>query len=300
MSASGKRARTVVEPTVDDGGDGSTAVDLYNGGGGGGGGGAGAGLAPAGAAVRLSDQGFTPLEVRDIENPVFVIHAPRGSGCTSLLGALLAALPGLHAAVVLTDRASSPGYMHGVVPKQMVLNKPPKEVLKAMLGVQDHARRNFPEEPLPKLALALDDVVSAKILKDDEFKADLKIARDFNIAVIMATANAGLLPADVHTFATHVAATRCVAAKEPKQLYDRLFVMFESADALRDALALCQPFEFLVGALRLPATGSLSLTRMVHTFAVPPVLPLFAMAAPLVEKLSFALSKSRRGEKDTE
>jgi hypothetical protein len=140
------------------------------------------------------------------------------------------------------------------------------------------------------LALALDDVLySPALLKDVDFKRDLKIAANYNIAVLIATANAGVLPDDVHTFATHVLATKCVAAREPRLLAPRLFVMFKDADSLSDVLALCKPFEFVVGVLR---------ERVVHSYVVPHELRVFHMAQPLLEKLSFALDQGppRRGK----
>ena len=203
----------------------------------------------------------------------------------------------------------------------MVLNKPPAQVLKALIGLQNHARRSFPEEPLPKLALALDDVLyKAGTLKADDFKRDLKIARDFNIAVIIATADTSLLPGDVHTFATHVMATRCVHAKEPRALLDKLFVMYDSKEALTEALSACGRYEFLVGCLRGPGAavataaaaavaggssggssggagkgdGAPPVEDATRTFSfrAPPTLPVFAMAKELVQRLSLALDKA--------
>lgn len=236
----------------------------------------------------LAELGIGPLDVRGMVNPVIVMHAPRESGCTSAIAGLLASLPGLHAAVVLTDRGNSPaGYMHGILPRQVIFDKAPDVVLETLLSVQQHALRNFPAEPLPRLALAMDDVFyKATTMRNETFKKNIKAARDYNIAVIIATADANLLPTDVHTFATHVMATRCVHAREPKLLYDRLFVMAASASELEDDLKLCKPYEFLVGSIRV---------RELHTFVSPRTLPVFYMALPLVEKLSFALEKGGGG-----
>jgi len=245
------------------------------------------------AFSSLGDLHIAPWDLAGVVNPVVVIHAPRESGCTSLIAALLAALPGLQAAVVRTDRAYTPGgYMHGVLPPQVVLNKPPAQVLKALIGLQNHARRSFPEEPLPRLALALDDILyKAAVLKAEDFKRDLKIARDFNIAVIIATADTTLLPGDVHTFATHVMATRCVHAKEPRALLDKLFVMFDSKDGLAEALGACGQYEFLVGCLRGGGPKAAAGAKT-FSFRAPPVLPVFSMARPLVQRLSLALDKA--------
>lgn len=239
--------------------------------------------------LSLEDLHIGPWDLSGLVNPVIVVHAPRGSGCTSLIAALLASLPGLEAAVVLTDRAYTPGgYMHGALPPQVVLNKPPAQVLKALIGMQNHSRRSFPDEPLPRLALALDDVLyKAATLKADDFKRDLKIARDFNIAIIITTADASLLPGDVHTFATHVMATRCVHAKEPGALLDKLFIMFNNKGSLNKALAACDEYEFLVGSVR----GTVGVART-FSFKAPPVLPVFAMARELVQRLSLALDKA--------
>jgi len=246
-------------------------------------------------AHTLADLHIAPWDLSSTVNPVIVIHAPRESGCTFLIAALLAALPGLQGAVVLTDRPYTPGgYMMGVLPPQVVLNKPPAQVLKALIALQNHTRRTFPEEPLPRLALALDDVLyKASTLKADDFKHDLKIARDFNIAVIIATADTAMLPNDVHTFATHVMATSCVHAKEPRTLFDRLFVMLDSKETLTTALDSCGRYEFLVGCLRthVPAADA-AVSARTASFRAPPALPVFAMAKDLVQRLSLALDKA--------
>ncbi len=248
------------------------------------------------ATHSLADLHIPPWDLTGVENPVVVIHAPRESGCTSLIAALLAHLPALQAAVVLTDRAYTPGgYMQGALPRQVVLNKDPAQVLKALIGLQNHSRCSFPDEPLPRLALALDDVLyRASTLKADDFKRDLKIARDFNIAVIIATADTALLPGDVHTFATHVMATKCVHAKEPKALLDKLFVMYDSKEALVETLAACGRYEFLVGCLRACTAAAVDAPATARTFSfrAPPDLPVFAMAKELVQRLSLALNKA--------
>ncbi len=304
------RTRTVVVKRRGGGGSGGS-----RGGGRGGGGGSGAatdaetlaaaaagavamtvGMAPELAyatAARLLDVGIQPMDASTIENPVMVIHAPRGSGCTTLLGALLAMLPGLHGAVVLTDRACTADpskYMDGILPPQVVLNRPPKEVLQAMIKMQQYAPEQFAEEALPYLCLVLDDILyDTKVLRDNEFKRDLKNAHSYNIAVLIATADAALLPADVHTFATHVLATKYMSASEPKQLHSKMFVMFDNAKDLQATLDLCQPYEFLVGTLRVPPGGSRALAHVVHSVIAPPRLPKLSMPTPLLKSLSFAM-----------
>jgi energy-coupling factor transporter ATP-binding protein EcfA2 len=281
----------------------TVVVKRQRGGGDAGGGEAGAGagsIAMAAAsevayasATRLLDVGIQPLDASTIQNPVMVIHAPRGSGCTTLLGALLAMLPGLHGAVVLTDRActAEPAkYMDGILPPQVVLNRSPKEVLHAMIKMQQYNLEHFAEEALPNLCLVLDDILyDTKVMRDNEFKRDLKNAHSFNIAVLIATADAALLPPDVHTFATHVLATKYMAASEPKQLQSKMFVMYDNPKDLQATLDLCQPYEFLVGTLRVPPGGSRALAQVVHSVIAPPKLPVLSMPLPLVKSLSFAL-----------
>jgi hypothetical protein len=253
-----------------------------------------------GTAARLLDVGIQPLDMSTIENPVMVIHAPRGSGCTTLLGVLLASLPGLHGAVVLTDRGATPaGYMHGILPPQVIMNRPPREVLQGMIKVQQYALEHFPDDPLPRLCLALDDILYAtKTMRDDDFKRDLKNAHAFNIAVLIATADSTLLPPDIHTFATHVLATRCVSVAEPKQLLAKMFVMFPDVATLQNTLDLCQPFEFLVGTLRVPPGASRALHHVVHSLITPAEgLPVLAMARPLVKSLTFALEQKAANKK---
>ena len=230
---------------------------------------------------------ITPLDLRTLDNPVVVIHAPRKAGCTTLIASLLAGIPGLNAAVVLTDRASPPGgYMYGLLPPQVVFERRSgPATLDAMIAMQRHQREHFPADSLPRLALVLDDVLySGTTLGNTDFKRNLKEAADFNISVIIGTANAALLPADLHTFATHVFATSTVNVHEPRQLHSKAFIMFEGLKTFQEALSLCRRHEFLVGVMRSHATA-------VHSFMVPSTLPVFAMAQALVDKLSFALKE---------
>ena len=236
----------------------------------------------------------TPLDITKLSNPVIVIHAPRSAGATTLIGTILAGLPGLHAAVVLTDRASvTGGYMHGILPPQVVFQRrKPAAVLETLINMQRHHLENFAPETLPNLAFVMDDVLysGASCLKDVDFKRNVNIAADFKITVIISTSNVTLLPNDLATFATHVFATKCVdVAREPTAL-KKAFIMFEGKETLRDALELCRPYEFLVGVLRRSTGGP------VQSYLVPNVVPVFAMATSLVEKLSLALQDTVCGK----
>lgn len=241
-------------------------------------------------ASRLDDLNIKPLDVSVLGNPVIVIHAPRETGATALIGSILNHLPMLDGAVVLTDRAG-PAYMDDAVPAPLVLNKPPEKVLKQLLRVQQHHLKNFPGEPIEHLALAFDDVMyTPKLLKSADFQRDLKLAKDYNITVIMATADVNLLPNNVHTFGTHVFATKCLASDEPKVLQRRMFVMFENGTELNDHLSLCRPYEFLVGLLRPPA-GPRTIENMTRSFTCHRRTEPVVVNSSLVEKLSLSLDE---------
>jgi hypothetical protein len=242
-------------------------------------------------ATCLQDLNIAPLVVTELVNPVVIVHAPRETGATSLIATLLSLLPGIDGVVVLTDRAVAPTYMNGALPSQLVLNKPADKVLKQLIRVQQHHLRHFPDEKLARLALAMDDVFyTPKVLKSEDFQKDIKIAKDFNITVIMTTADASLLPNNVHTFATHVFATRCISTEEVKLLHKRMFIMFAATGDLADRLALCKPYEFLVGLLRGSSHYIERVTRRLTTdmTVTKEHLP---TEASLVEKLSLALDK---------
>lgn len=240
---------------------------------------------------RLDDVNIQRLDAHALVNPVIIIHAPRGTGATTLIGSLLSSLPSVDGAVVLTDRAVT-SYMSGAVPPQLVLNKPADKVLKQLIGMQQHHMRNFPTEPLSRIALALDDVMySPKLLKSEDFQRDVKIAQEVNITVIISTADVALLPNNVYTFGTHVFGTKCVSSDEPKLLQKRMFVMFEDASELIDMLALCRPYEFLVGILRPPVQGIRSIETLTRTYIAKKEIPAVRMATPMVEKLSLLLEK---------
>ena len=241
-------------------------------------------------ASRLEDLNIKPLDVEATKNPVVLIHAPRESGGTRLTASLLTCLPDLDAAVVLTDRAGL-DYMDGAVPAALLLNKPPAVVLKQLILVQQHRLKNFPDEPMEHLALALDDVMyTPKLLRSADFQSDIKLAKHYNITIIMTTADLNLVPNNVHTFATHVFATRCLASDEPKLLQKRMFVMFENGTELNDHLMLCRPYEFLVGLLR-PVLGPRSIENMTRTFTCHRSISAIPVQTSLIEKLSLALDK---------
>ena len=241
-------------------------------------------------ASRLEDLNIKELDVGATKNPVVLIHAPRESGGTRLIASLLSSLPDLDAAVVLTDRAV-PGYMDGAVSSALVLNKPPAHVLKQLIRVQQHRLKNFPDEAMEHLALALDDVMyTPKLLTSADFQSDIKLAKHYNITILMATANMNLIPNNVHTFATHVLATKCLASDEPKLLQKRMFVMFENGTELNDHLMLCRSYEFLVGLLR-PIVGPRSIENMTRTFSCHRSISPLPAQTSLVEKLSLALDK---------
>lgn len=209
--------------------------------------------------TRLSELGIRSFDLEDLGGPpVMVIHAPRETGGTTLLGSLLlqaqAALD-LEGVVVLCDRPTAT-YMGGVVPRDVVMNIDPAKALSKLIAMQQHRKSHMKDRPLPRLALVVDDAIyTPKVLKAEAFQRDLKQAKDFNIMVLLSTTDAELLPKNVPTFATHVMATKSVSTMDSKVLQRRMFVMFDSSNALTEMLALCQPFEYLIGLLR-PTTGS--------------------------------------------
>jgi hypothetical protein len=218
--------------------------------------GTGSSAAPAARAVaRLSDLHIRDFDFSEVTKPpVIVIHAPREAGMTTLITSLLVQAQkrlGVDGAVVLCDRPLPDGlYMNGVIPKDIVFSKPADKVLKALIGLQAHRLGMDGAAELPRLALALDDTLyTPKLLKSEAFQCDVKRAKNYNIMVIIATSNCDTLPKTVHTFATHVIATRCISAEEPKHLQKRMFVMFPNTDAMVETLSLCRRYEFLVGML---------------------------------------------------
>lgn len=210
--------------------------------------------APSAAPSCLRDKHIRPFQVSSLrEPPVFIIQAPRGKGMTTAIGSLLVQMQARHkidGAIVLTDRLT-PGYMGGILPRTCISDKPADKVLHQLLETQRFSLESTPTEPLPRLALALDDVMyTPKMFRSETFQREIKLAKNFNITIIIGTSDATLLPANVQTLATHVLATKCVSTDEPKLLQKRMFTMFESPQTLMETLALCQPHEFLVGLLR--------------------------------------------------
>lgn len=243
-------------------------------------------------ASRLEDLNIQRLDTSTLINPVIVVHAPRETGATTIIGTLLSSLPKVQGIVVLSDRNGS-HYMNDALPNQVVFNKPAEKVLRQLLLVQQHFVRNFPDEPLAHIVLALDDIMyTSKLLKSEVFQRDLKIARDFNISIIIATADVQLLPPNLNTFATHVLATKTLNSEDLKVLHKRVFGMFDTAIELANMLALCRPFEFLVGLLR--HSGARTYESMTRTFVTKyPIEPLHPEPA-LVEKLSLALEDTKK------
>ena len=240
-------------------------------------------------APRLSDLNIAPLDVREFCHPVVVVHAPRKSGGTRVLGALLASVPGLHGAIVLCDRAETPEYMGGALPHELIMNKSPPDVLAAMIAMQEHSVRRG--QSLPNLALAMDDVLyDTRILRRIDVQRNIKRAADYNITILILTANASVLPDNVHTWATHVMATKCVHAKEPALLAKRMFV-FQDPSTLQDTLALCSPHEFFVGLMRPALDLPHTIVTLTRTFATSPEQPVLTVARPLLDQIVFAMEK---------
>jgi len=214
----------------------------------------GAGAPKPVVSNRLRDLKIRTFTTEEFTKPpVIVIQAPRESGLSSLIASLLLQTQqtrGLDGVVVLTDRATE-HYMGGTIPRQVIMDKSFDVVLKTLIDMQKHRQSTLPDRPLLRLAIAVDDMIySNRVLKSEALQRDIKLAKEYNIMVIVATSDVAILPANVHTFATHVLATKCLSTEEPKLLQKRMFVMFDSPVALADTIALCQRYEFLVGLLR--------------------------------------------------
>ena len=215
--------------------------------------------APPAASLRdLNIRTYRLSELAKDECPVIFIHSPRSAGASTLIGSLLVQLQqdwGLDGAFVLTDRADR-YYMGGILPSGIILDKPFEFVLRKLIEVQCHRQSTFPDRPALKLAIAVDDFIyQSKDLKSAAVIRDIKLAKSYSIAIIIATPDATILPgSNGHTLATHVLATRCISTEEPKLLKKSLFVMFDSPVALADTLALCRKHEYLLGLLRVGTT----------------------------------------------
>lgn len=203
--------------------------------------------------LRLGEQNVRPFDLGDVRTPpVIIVHAPRGSGLTTLIGSILIQGQqklGLEGVVIVCDRPSH-NYMNNIVARDVITNKPVDKVLEALIEIQSHRIGMELQTPLPRVAIAVDDALySDKMLKSEEFQCNLRRAKDYNIMVIIGTSNVSVLSKTVYTCATHVFATRCLASEDPKHLQKRLFVMFENGKKFAEVLSACRPYEFLVGLM---------------------------------------------------
>ena len=210
----------------------------------------------AATTASLYNASIVTLRLADIaEDPVFCIHCPQGQGATTLIGSLLIQLQkvrGLDGVLVLTDRASK-YYMGGILPEHVLVDKPFDYVLRKMIELQRNRQMTLPEEPALRLAVAVDDYMyGARALQTPAIQRDIKLAKSYNITIILATTSAKVLPDGADSLATHAMATKCMCTDAPKLLKKKMFVTYDSHVALADMLALCGRREFLVGILRFP------------------------------------------------
>jgi len=202
--------------------------------------------------------------------PVVLVHGPPESGLSTFISSLLIHTQqtrGLDGAVVLTDRKSET-YMGGTIPHEFVLRRPLtfEAVLKSLVDLQRHRRSARPDQELLRLAVAVDDCIpSQSVLKSESLLGLIRFAKEVNIMVIIGVSDMSKLP-PVHTFATHVAATRCVSTEDPKLLQKRMFVRAPNASALAEILASCQEHEFLVGLLRSPGPSASTLQDFMRSY----------------------------------
>ena len=111
----------------------------------------------------------------------------------------------------------------------------------------------LPEVPALRWAIALDDFTyGARALATPTVQRDIKLAKSYNIVVILATTSAKVFPDETEALATHAMATKCLSTDAPKLLKKKMFVSYDSHVALADTLSLCGKYEFLVGILRFP------------------------------------------------
>lgn len=217
-------------------------------------------LAPSAAASSSSTPTLLPFTLAGLcTPPVLVIHGPRGSGLTSLIASLLVDAQRhlkLDAAIVLTDRGVAPAYMGGLVPSELVHDQAPDKVLDSLVCMQIQRQRTLPGMPLPRIALAIDDMFyNKRTLRSEAFQRHIKQSKDLNIMLVIATSDAKVLPDNVPAFATHVLATKSVSLDERKTLMKCMFVMFDSPRTFMDALSALGAREFLVGSLRVDPGG---------------------------------------------
>ena len=216
-----------------------------------------AAAAPAAAAASLHNASITTFQLKEITvDPVFFICTPQGEGNTTLIGSLLIQLQkvrGLDGACILTDRASK-YYMGGILPSNDILvDKPFDYTLRKLIELQRNRQMTMPEEPALKWALVADDYLyGPRGLVTPAVQRDIKLAKSYNITIILATTSAKVLPDEAESLATHAMATKCLSTDTPKLLKKKMFVSYDSHVALADTLALCSRHEFLVGILRFP------------------------------------------------
>ena len=229
----------------------------------------------ASGSDRASNLGLRSFMIRPFSfdefttAPVVIVHGRRCSGISTLIMSILVQTQerfGLDGAIIINDRCTQT-YGQGVVPLAAVVNEPLEKVLATLIDVQVHRQNTLPDKPLLRLAVAVDDCIyNAKTLKSETLQSRIRLAYQYNIMIIIGTSDLGVLPPNVHTFATHVMATRCVSTEEPKQLQKKLFVMFETHVALADVLANCRPYEFLVGVLRSDGTAGTTVQDFSRTY----------------------------------
>ena len=227
----------------------------------------------AAQAASLRDINIRQFRLGEISEPVVIfVHSPREQGTTTLIGSILMELQassGLDGVFVLTDRGNK-YYMGGILPDHVILDKPLDFVLRKLIEVQRHRQSTLPDKAPLKLAVAVDDFLyTARDLKQAALQRDIKLAKAYNISIVVATSDASVLPANAHTLATHGMATKCLSTDEPKLLKKSMFVMYDSPVALADTLALCASREFLVGLLRFSA-GSQATTMLDYSRAYRP------------------------------
>ncbi len=229
---------------------------------------------PAAAGER-SGLGLRSFMIREFSvdefttAPVVIVHGRRCSGVSTLIMSLLVQTQqryGLDGAIIINDRCTQT-YGQGVIPLAAVVNESLEKVLSTLIDVQIHRQNTLPDKPLLRLAVAVDDCIyNGRTLKSETLQSRIRLAYQYNIMIIIGTSDLGILPPNVHTFATHVFATRCVSTEEPKQLQKKLFVMFETHVALADVLANCRRYEFLVGVLRLDGLGGTTVQDFSRTY----------------------------------
>ena len=222
---------------------------------------------------RASNLGLRSFMIRPFEvdeflsAPVVIVHGR--CGISTLIMSLLMQTQqrfGLDGALIINDRCTQ-AYGQGVMPLAAVVNEPLEKVLSTLIDVQVHRQNTLPDKPLLRLAVAVDDCIyNAKTLKSETLQSRIRLAYQYKIMIIIGTSDLGVLPPNVHTFATHVMATRCVSTEEPKQLQKKLFVMFETHVALADVLANCRPYEFLMGVLRSDGTSGTTVQDFSRTY----------------------------------